>query len=51
MGGIAISQFDFIRGMTGRWSDASGILKFHLKLSNIQLKGSVSLAFNDSMQR
>lgn len=29
MGGMAISQFDFIRGMTGWWSDASGILKFH----------------------
>lgn len=26
---MAISQFHFFRGMTGWWSDASGILKFH----------------------
>ena len=28
---MVISHADFIRGMAGRWSDASGILKFHLK--------------------
>jgi hypothetical protein len=31
MGGMEISHADFTRGITGRWSDASGILKFHLK--------------------
>jgi hypothetical protein len=51
MGGIAISQFDFIRGMTGRWSDASGILKFHLKIQKHSAQDGVSLAFNVSARR
>lgn len=28
---MVISHADFTRGMAGRWSDASGILKFHLE--------------------